>query len=429
MKGLMIAVIVVSIITTLYYVPYGIEMALRVIIGIFCKPKKYKESDKKNKFAMIIPCRNEESVIANTIKQCKKIKYPKDKFEIIVAAHNCTDKTAEVAQKENVEVWVFNEDNPKHKRKGYIMRYIFNRLNNEKRDYDAIVFLDADNIPEENYLNKMNDAYSAGSKVARPYFMPSTLSKSSTAFSGGIFIFFMSRIQGVAKALMKTNPTITGSSYMFSMDVIKNIEWDFFSLAEDVEVTTKLTLEGYSVDYVHDAVVYESVNPTIKDNWYRHSRLANGCLSVFFKNKFKVLLKFFKYWKFKYLSESINISELVMASFTLLWTPISLIITYFFFKEKQGNEIALKIVLSILVPLICFFFLGMYLLAIVILLKEKNRIKEYSMEKITKWQKIKAVLFMPIFAMIISLASIYGMMAPQKWKIQKRVILNNKNNK
>lgn len=426
MKGLMIVVIIVSVLTTLYYLPYGIEMALRVIIGLFCKPKKYKKSEIKHKFAIIIPCRNEESVIANTIRNCKKLDYQKDKFEIIVAAHNCTDKTAEKARNENVEVWEFNEDNPKHKRKGYIMRYIFNRLKNEDRGYESVIFLDADNIPEKNFLDNMNDAFNAGSKVARPYFLPSTMAKSSTAFCGGIFIFFMSRIQGVAKTLMKTNPTLTGSSFMLSMQVIKDVEWEFFTLAEDVELTTKLTLKGYNIDYVHDAIVYESVNPTLKDNWHRHSRLANGCLTVFFRNKFKILFKFFKEWKFKYLSESINMSELVMAAFTLFWTPISLVITYFFFKEQKGKEVALKIILTIIIPLLAFFFLGMYLLAIIILFKEKKNIKNFSMEEITLWKKIKAILFMPIFAMFISFSSMYGMILPQKWKTQKRVVLKNK---
>lgn len=423
MNILMIILIIISIITTIYYLPYGIEMAIRVILAVFTKADKYKKADTKHKFAIIIPCRNEEEVIANTIRVCRKLKYPKDRFEIIVAAHNCTDNTAKCARDENVEVWEFNEDDPKHKKKGYIMRYIFNRLKEEKRDYESIIFLDADNILHEDFLDKMNDAFDSGLEIARPYYMPSTLSVSSTAFAGGIFVFFMTKVQALAKQKLKLNPTITGSAYMISMNVIKNIEWEFFTLAEDVELSTNITLKGYEIGYVEEAIVYESLNPNLKDNWNRHSRLANGCQKNCFKNKIKILKKFFSTFKYKYLSESISISEIVMATFTLVWTPVSLIITYFYFKENSGQEVALKIVLSILIPLIVFFIIGMYALAIFILFKEKKNIEKYSLEKITFWLKFKVVLFLPIYALFISLATLYGMVFPQKWKLQKRIVI------
>ena len=47
---------------------------------------------------MLIPARNEERVIAHLIDALRKQNYPRELFDIVVTANNCTDRTAEIAR-------------------------------------------------------------------------------------------------------------------------------------------------------------------------------------------------------------------------------------------------------------------------------------------------------------------------------------------
>lgn len=68
-----------------------------IIIGLFTH-KKYPKANVQKKYGVIIPARNEENVVANLIDSIQKNNYPQDKLHIFVIAHNCTDRTAEIAR-------------------------------------------------------------------------------------------------------------------------------------------------------------------------------------------------------------------------------------------------------------------------------------------------------------------------------------------
>lgn len=80
------------------------------IVGLFCN-KKYPTSAKKGRYGCIIPARNEENTVADLIKSIRKSDYPQDKLDIFVVAHNCTDKTAEVARAAGAIVYEYNNPN------------------------------------------------------------------------------------------------------------------------------------------------------------------------------------------------------------------------------------------------------------------------------------------------------------------------------
>ena len=82
----------------------GIFMGILVIqdkpymlIGLFAT-RKFKPAKKQHKYAVLIPARNEEPVIANLINSIRKQDYPQELITIFVVADNCTDNTAKVAR-------------------------------------------------------------------------------------------------------------------------------------------------------------------------------------------------------------------------------------------------------------------------------------------------------------------------------------------
>ena len=162
---------VIDIINNVFLVLCGIAFAVQIIYVLFfwIKPRKYPKAEKQHRFGIIIPARNEEEVIGDTIRTLFKQNYPRELFDVFVVAHNCTDNTAQRAREAGAIVFEHNDDDPKHKRVSYALQHGFRKIIAEYDNYDAFIHFDADNTMNEDYIARMNDALDSGVKIARCY--------------------------------------------------------------------------------------------------------------------------------------------------------------------------------------------------------------------------------------------------------------------
>mgnify|MGYP003498602257 CR=1 FL=1 len=84
---------------------YWVMMALMILLNLFSvylgvmffftlrRHKTYPKAAPQNRFAVIIPARNEAHVVGNLIAALKAQDYPQDKIDIFVAVNNTTDDT------------------------------------------------------------------------------------------------------------------------------------------------------------------------------------------------------------------------------------------------------------------------------------------------------------------------------------------------
>ena len=165
---------------------YGLYFTITGFIGIILKSRvKFKESNIKSKFAILVPARNEATVIANLIKSLKNLDYPKDKYDIYVIPNNCTDTTKDVAIKNGAKVL---ECNVPTKTKGDVLKFAFEKLKDNK-DIDAYVIFDADNVVHKDFLTHMNNCLNSGYKVAEGY--RDAKNPSDNWISGSYTIFYL----------------------------------------------------------------------------------------------------------------------------------------------------------------------------------------------------------------------------------------------
>ena len=110
--------IINTVLTTIIGIAFGSQIIY--ILLFWLKPRKYKEAKEFHRCGIIIAAKDESAVIGRTIEGLLKLNYPKDKYEIFVIAHNCTDKTAEVARQYGVHVYEYNNDKTFLKTEDYI---------------------------------------------------------------------------------------------------------------------------------------------------------------------------------------------------------------------------------------------------------------------------------------------------------------------
>ena len=237
-----------------------------------------KESNEKSlpqkKFALLIAAHNEELVIAHIIDSLKIQNYPKNLYDIFVIADNCSDRTAVIAKKHGA--LVFNRINNVERGKGYALEWMFSKIFNLKRKYDAICVFDADNLVTSDFLYEMNKQLCKGHKVVQGYIDSKNPFDSWITCSYSIAFWLANRIFQLPRYYLGLSCGLCGTGFCIDVDVLKKIGWGATCLTEDLEFTMKLALNGMKVAWAHEAVVYDEKPLTLKQSWSQRKRWMQG---------------------------------------------------------------------------------------------------------------------------------------------------------
>lgn len=262
------------------------------VIGIF-KRKKFPPTQTKLKYGIIIGARNEESVIGELIDSIQASDYPQDKLQIFIVAHNCTDKTAEIARSKGATVYEYN--NPAERTVGFAYRYLVDRINEDYgcENYDGFFVINADNTVSQNYFTKMNDAFVATNKksVITSYRNSKNFGSNVMSCLYGIFFISSCRLESCGRTVCGCSTRVSGTGYVFNSELLKN-GWEYVTLTEDWEFTADRVARGSKVLYCDEAEFFDEQPTTMGVMFRQRLRWARGHMIVFF-TRFKTLFKSF----------------------------------------------------------------------------------------------------------------------------------------
>lgn len=224
-----------------------------IALFTFKKRRPYPKAAPNTRFLVVIPARNEERVIANLIAALRKQNYPRAKFDIVVAANNCTDRTAEIARAAGVSVF---ECTGEITCKGDVLHQTIERFLPEK--YDAFAFFDADNLPDPEFLAAMNDALCAGERVCKCRLKAGNAFDSWVAGNYGIYHAMMEWVFSRPHALAGFSSNLVGTGYVVHREVFEKLDgWNTKSMCEDSEFGAICASIGVRVAWVYEALSYD----------------------------------------------------------------------------------------------------------------------------------------------------------------------------
>ena len=244
----------------------------------FWKKREKKNFQPKHTFAIVVSAHNEESVIGQLVENLHVLRYPKDLYDIFIVADNCTDSTARVARESGA---IVHERFDTEKRgKGFAMEWMFARLFKMKRQHDAIVVFDADNLVHPNFLLEMNNRLQKGETVIQGYM--DAKNPTDTWISGTFAIAFwlIDHIWHLAKYNIGLSSVLGGTGMCISTSVLRRFGWGATCLTEDMEFTMKVLLKGIRTTWAHDAIVYDEKPLTFKQAWNQRKRWAQGHFDI-----------------------------------------------------------------------------------------------------------------------------------------------------
>ncbi|HEX9024991.1 MAG TPA: glycosyltransferase family 2 protein [Clostridium sp.] len=266
---------------TCYYLILG-------LIGLFRKEEK-KNYTPKNKFALLIAAHNEEVVIGSLIESMLKLDYPKEMYDIFVIADNCTDDTAKISKGYGVNVCErFVEDK---KGKGYALEWMFAKLFKMNKQYEAVAIFDADNLVHKNFLKEINSKMQDGYKVVQGYIDSKNPEDSWIAAAYSIAFWTQNRMFQLARANVGFSNQIGGTGFAIETSTLKKLGWGATCLTEDLEFTCKLVLNGEKVGWAHDAIIYDEKPLKLMQSWKQRKRWMQGFTDVASRYFFKLIKK------------------------------------------------------------------------------------------------------------------------------------------
>ncbi len=381
---------------------FPLEYVIVCICGVFCKRKKYPVAEKKLKYGIIICARNEEKVIGNLIQSIKKSDYPQDKVQTFVIAHNCTDRTAEIARANGAIVYEYT--NSAERTKGYALRQIFRYIERDYgiKSFDGYHVFDADNILDGQYLNRMNDAflfYNCENAITSFRNAKNFDENLQTAMYGLLYVAGCT-IESEGRMALNCSARILGSGFLVSSEMVKD-GWNIVNLSDDTDFTAEQILQGKKVMYCGDAMYYDEHPTTFKAMWRQRFRWAKGTLVVC-KKRFKNL--FAKLFGRKKTGDErgVKFSSFDLIGCVLPIGAISIIV------------LALHLCLLGLAPLfpnynpeiwkgwaILFAISTVAGNSIMVLCGIFCYVKERRLRKISLWRKILSVFIFPLFGALI----------------------------
>ena len=263
------------VIMVIFFACYAYQF-FYIPVALLKKKKLPSSEGTPHRFAVLIAARNEAAVIGNLIDSLKRQTYPAERIAIYVVADNCTDRTADVAHEHGAKVVRRFDRN--RTGKGFALHYLLRRI---KKQYDAYLVFDADNVVDPNYIREINKTFSDGYDIVTSY--RNSKNYGDNWISAGYGLWFLREAQYLnrPRALLGASCGVSGTGFLFSRRILEQCGgWNFFLLTEDIEFTAHNIIGGEKIGYCPTAVFYDEQPTGFRQSVRQRVRWVQGYLQV-----------------------------------------------------------------------------------------------------------------------------------------------------
>lgn len=237
-------------------------------------PKPKLEVTELPKYSIIVPTKNEVSVIKRCLEGFLAVDYPRSKLEVVVVDGASTDGTQEVCleyEKHYPDFFKVISEGSAHGKPAAL------NLALKHTTGDVIAVFDADSLPVSNIFNLTNE-YFADKEIMAVQGRTTSINERSSVLTRVIATeekaWFQMLLSG--RERLKLFVPLNGTCQFVRRSVFERIGvWDENSLTEDVEYALRLVEKGGWVKYAPDVCSGQETPSTMRSlinqrtRWYR----------------------------------------------------------------------------------------------------------------------------------------------------------------
>lgn len=247
--------------------------------------RKTGEARKMCRYGVLICARNESAVIGQLLDSVMAQTYPRERMEVFVVADNCTDNTAQTAREHGATV--YERQNKLQVGKGYALRFLLGRINEERGldSFDGFFVFDADNLLDPHYVEEMNRVFSAGAKAVTGYRNTKNFGDNWITAGYGLWFLRESEYMNRPRDMLGVSCAVSGTGFLFDPKLLDGDGgWEYFLLTEDLEFTADLIARGEKIHYCGTAILYDEQPRSFRQSIIQRSRWVKGYLQVVAKH-------------------------------------------------------------------------------------------------------------------------------------------------
>jgi cellulose synthase/poly-beta-1,6-N-acetylglucosamine synthase-like glycosyltransferase len=247
-----IALYVVQAILWIYLAFGTIYIFIFSIGGLFRLRHKITSSEKINKIAVLIPGYKEDSVILEAAKDALKQHYPHESFNVIIIADSFQTGTLSELKKLPVNVIEVSFDiSTKTKALNKAMENLPDQY------YDVALVLDADNLMEPQFLQKINTAFNAGYQAIQGHRIAKN-TNTSFAVLDAVSEEINNHIFRKGHRVLGLSSSLIGSGMAFNYNYFKDLMKGIKAVGGfDKEIELTMLGEGKRIEYLENAMVFD----------------------------------------------------------------------------------------------------------------------------------------------------------------------------
>lgn len=229
---------------------------------------------------VVIPAHNEEWVLGATLDSLNDQDYPRDRYQVVVVADNCSDGTVAVAATYGARV--LERQDVSRRGKGYALEWAFARLLAEPESADAFVIIDADTWVAPDFLTCMT-AQLAAKQDARGccalqgrYGVLNGKEGWRAALMAAAFDLH-NHVKPLGWDRLGLTVGLKGNGMAFTRAVLERAPWQGHSITEDIDYGLDLLYHhGIRVRYVPHAEVRAQMPVTAAQGASQRERWERG---------------------------------------------------------------------------------------------------------------------------------------------------------
>lgn len=237
-------------------------------------------SKKQNRIVVLIPSYKQDSVIEQTVISILSQAYPQRMFDVVVISDHQEEMTNMRLAQYPITLLTPNfEESTKAKSLQYAILNL-----PEFKIYDMALILDADNIVEQDFLAKVNDAFETAATKAIQLHRISRNRDTMAARLGAIFEEINNAIFRRGHINLGLSSALAGSGVAYDFAWFKTNVMKTRTAGEDKELEALLLRQEIFIDYFDDIYVYgEKKRTTAKLN-QQHGRWFSEQFHNFIRN-------------------------------------------------------------------------------------------------------------------------------------------------
>lgn len=229
----------------------SIYIFLFAFAGVFKAKKKKAIIHKKRKFAVLIPGYKEDNVIVEVARRALEQSYAEELFDVVIIADSFQEITLQKLRKLPIKlVEVSFDKSTKSKALNKAMEVIGD-------EYHVALILDADNIMEFDFIERVNESFNKGYKVVQGHRMAKN-TNTPMAILDAISEEVNNHIFRKGHRVLGLSSALIGSGMAFDYHFFKTTMGKINAVGGfDKELELKLLRDKNQIEYLHEALVLD----------------------------------------------------------------------------------------------------------------------------------------------------------------------------